>query len=101
MLSLREAAAVLGYTEHGLRKIVDRSRRKAKGVRIAGPTIRFFQTTASAPIKFRPEWLEEFVAAHTVNPVARAAPIEPPKPRKTEVQPLAGDLTDMSMHWSC
>jgi hypothetical protein len=55
MLSLREAAALLGYTEKGLRKIVAR-----RG-------IDFFQSKPWAPIKFRREWVESFVENHTTQ----------------------------------
>jgi len=68
LLSLREAAEALGYTIKGLRKIVDRSRARANGVRTRGPTIRFFQTSRGAPVKFRPEWIEEFVDQCTIDP---------------------------------
>lgn len=67
MLSLQEAAEKLGYTTKGLRKIVDRSRAKANGAETRGPTITFFQTTKGAPVKFRPEWIDEFIEAHTVE----------------------------------
>ncbi len=67
LLSLQEAADALGYTVKGLRKIVDRSRDKANGARTRGPTITFFQTTKGAPVKFKPEWIEEFVADHTFS----------------------------------
>ena len=61
LLSLREAAALLGYTEKGLRKIVAR-----KG-------IQSFQSAPWAPIKFKREWLDEFIDRHTKQkrPVAR------------------------------
>jgi hypothetical protein len=68
LLGIREAAEVLGYTEKGLRKIVDRSRAKAQGARTRGPTIRFFQTSKGAPVKFRPEWIEEFIDDYTIDP---------------------------------
>jgi hypothetical protein len=68
LLNLREAADALGYTVKGLRRIVERSRAKARGARIRGPTIKFFQAGEHSPIKFRGEWLEEFIAAHTVDP---------------------------------
>lgn len=68
LLSLPEAADALGYSVKGLRKIVDRSRAKANGVRTRGPTIRFFQTSKGAPVKFKREWLEEFIEEHTVHP---------------------------------
>ncbi|KKL20402.1 hypothetical protein LCGC14_2455810 [marine sediment metagenome] len=74
LLSLEEAATALGYTVKGLRKIVDRSRARAHGARTRGPTIKFFQTTRGAPIRFRPEWIEEFIVDHTVDPDEGMAP---------------------------
>ena len=68
LLDLKEAAAALGYTVKGLRKIVDRSRARAHGARTRGPTIKFFQTSRGAPVRFRPEWIEEFIDEHTVDP---------------------------------
>jgi hypothetical protein len=61
MLSLREASALLGYTESGLRKIVAR-----KG-------IESFQAKRWGPIKFKREWLDGFVDNHTKKrrPVSR------------------------------
>ena len=70
LLSLQEAADALGYTVKGLRKIVDRARAIAHGARTRGPTIRFFQTVKGAPVKFKFEWLEEFIEQHTVDPEA-------------------------------
>jgi len=52
----------------GLRKIVERSKAKAGGARVRGPTICFFQTTKGAPVKFKTEWIEEFIDKHTVDP---------------------------------
>ena len=77
LLTLQEAASILGYSVKGLRKIVDRSRAKASGARTRGPTIRFFQAVKGSPVKFRQEWLEEFIEQHTVNPSNGV-----PKPRK-------------------
>jgi hypothetical protein len=74
LISLEEAARLLGYTAKGFRKIVDRSRAKAAGHRTHGPTIRFFQATKGAPIKFKVEWIEAFVIEHTVNPQEKASP---------------------------
>ena len=60
MLSLREASRLLGYTEKGLRKIVAR-----KGIEC-------FQSKPWAPIKFKREWIDNFVESHTKQrPVAR------------------------------
>jgi hypothetical protein len=74
LLSIREAARMLGCTEKGLRKIVERSRAKANGARTRGPTIRFFQTCKGAPLKFKPEWLNEFIDAYTVDPTPQKPP---------------------------
>lgn len=68
LIGLREAARILGYTEKGLRKIVGRSRARAAGARTHGPTIKFFQTGKGGLVKFRPEWIDEFVDQHTVDP---------------------------------
>lgn len=68
LISLEKAALLLGYTPIGLRKIVNRSRDKATGKTTSGPTIRFFQTCKSAPIKFRIEWIEEFIDRYSVDP---------------------------------
>ena len=65
LLNLKEAADALGYTVKGLRKIVDRSRRRTLGARMRGPTLTFFQTTKGAAVKFKPEWIEEFIEEHT------------------------------------
>lgn len=67
LLSLQEAADKLGYTVKGLRKIVDRSRAKANGEETDGPTITFFQTTKGAPVKFKQEWIDQFIREHTVQ----------------------------------
>ncbi len=68
LLSLKEAADYLGYTVKGLRKIVDRSRENAFGKRTRGPIITFCQASNGSPIKFKQEWLDEFVERHTVIP---------------------------------
>lgn len=68
LIGLREAARMLGYTEKGLRKIVARSRARVAGARTHGPTIKFFQTAKGAAVRFRPEWIEEFINENTVDP---------------------------------
>ena len=78
---------MLGYTEKGLRKIVDRSRARARGVRTRGPTIRFFQTTRGAPVRFKEEWIEEFVDQHTVDPgKAASSPNGHKKKRRAAIE---------------
>jgi hypothetical protein len=81
--TLQEAAEALGYSVKGLRKIVDRSRARARGLRTRGPTIKFFQAGERSPIKFKSEWIEEFIAGNTVDPTPPAkktkAPSRPPQ----------------------
>jgi hypothetical protein len=67
MLHLPEAASYLGYTAHGLRKIVNRSRRSHNGQSVRGPTIEFFQSRPKSTILFRREWLEQFIEKHHVR----------------------------------
>jgi excisionase family DNA binding protein len=61
LLNLREAAKYLGYDAAGLRKIVSQKR------------IRFVQN-GRGPIKFRREWLDEFIKGNEGGPkdLARA-----------------------------
>jgi hypothetical protein len=61
MLTLKQAAEVLGITPHGLQKIVNRSRRKLKGGCVERPTIRFHQTGKYASIRFRRKWLDDYI----------------------------------------
>jgi hypothetical protein len=63
LLTLQQAAGKLGYTEKGLRKIVKRGE------------IRFMQAGPRSRIKFRPEWLDEFIDQKRPKP-------EPKKSRK-------------------
>jgi hypothetical protein len=69
LLSLQEAAEALGYSVKGLRKIIDRSRARSRGLRTRGPTIKFFQAGGHSPIKFKPQWIEDFINGHTVDPI--------------------------------
>ena len=69
MRTLKEAAPILGYTVKGLRKIVDRSRKKARGEKITGPVIGFFQACPHGPIKFTDDQLEDFVERYSIDPV--------------------------------
>lgn len=62
LLTLEEAAKLLGYSASGLRKIVNRT--KAGKV---GGTIQFFQL-GRGPIKFKREWIDDFIAANTTIP---------------------------------
>lgn len=76
MLSLNEAAAILGCSPSGLRKLVQRR------------AIRFFQLAKHSRIKFRREWLDEFIDAHSIAPGAPAKPMrqrrQKPRPYKSE-----------------
>ena len=71
LISLDTAATQLGYSVSGLRKLI---RKKA---------IQFFQISPHAAIKFRQEWLDEFVEAKTIKP---SRPL-PPKPKPKKVRP--------------
>lgn len=75
LISLSDAAQLLGYSTSGLRKLV---RRRA---------IRFFQLRPHSPIKFRREWLDEFVAAHCAEPGA-------PADVKKRQKPKAGSIVE-------
>jgi hypothetical protein len=68
MIGMAEAARLLGCSVDALRKIVHRSKRKAAGVRLAGPTIRFYQLGSHSTIKFRRAWIDEFIIENTVDP---------------------------------
>jgi hypothetical protein len=61
MLNLERAAAYLGCTVHGLRKVVTRTQQSREGKHIKGPTIEFFQQRKWSTILFRREWLDEYV----------------------------------------
>jgi hypothetical protein len=64
LLTLEDAAKLLGYTPSGLRKVVNRTREGR-----AGASIRFFQV-GQGPIRCRQEWLDEVIDANTVSPHA-------------------------------
>jgi hypothetical protein len=71
MLSLPEAAKLLGYTQKGLRNIVDRSKRALAGRRVDAPTIEFAQAGVRGAIRFRREWLDAFIAGHPPAPATK------------------------------
>lgn len=72
MMSLKDAAEYLGYPgDDALRQIVDRSKAKARGVATKGATIKFFQPSKGSPIRFKREWLDDFIAEHAVEPADR------------------------------
>lgn len=68
MLNLKEAAEYLGFTPGRLYEIVARSRRSHAGQVTQGPTVRFFQDKKKGSIRFKREWLDEFVRAHQISP---------------------------------
>jgi len=47
---------------------IHRSKRRAAGVPVKGPTIQFFQPGPRAAIRLRQEWLIDFIKRYTVNP---------------------------------
>ena len=66
LIPISEAAALLGYSVSGLRKLVRRRE------------IQYFQARPHSPIKFKMEWLSDFVAAGSVQPgEAIEAPARP------------------------
>jgi hypothetical protein len=80
-LRLREAAEQIGYSERGLRQIVERSRQKNLGYAVDGPTIKFMQAGKNSTILFKQEWLDEFIDLHTVDP-SKAVPFRAPIRKK-------------------
>jgi hypothetical protein len=77
LITLSEAAKRLGYSAWGLRKIVTRSkRREAAGL---PPLIKSFQLARRGPIKFRHEWLDEFIEA---NSTVAVPPSQPPPAKR-------------------
>jgi hypothetical protein len=88
MLNLREAAAYLGYSADGLRKIIQRTKRRQAGVHVAGPTIEFSQAGKKGSLRFRRKWLDDFIEK---NRDGRDIPLLPePKPRKGPGRPAKG-----------
>ncbi|MBI3465036.1 MAG: hypothetical protein HY000_18570 [Planctomycetes bacterium] len=68
VLTLNEAAQKLNISPWTLREIVERSRDALQSKRPRGPTIQFAQSSRTAPIMFRPEWLQDFIERHTFDP---------------------------------
>jgi excisionase family DNA binding protein len=88
MLSLKEAAAMLGCTESGLRKLVAKNE------------IRYFQHGHGGRIRFKAEWIDDFVEKFSSAP--NSAPSEyVPKKRKTKTErdsTAEGD-DDLGFNW--
>jgi hypothetical protein len=72
LIGIEEAAQILGYSVSGVRKIINRSRRRLRGEPVAGPTIRLFQAGPKGPIKSKRQWIDDFIRANTSDPSAVA-----------------------------
>ena len=68
LLSVKQGAMRLGYSLSGMRKLIEKSKRRLQGYPVKGPTIRFFQPNLGDEIKFRSEWLEDYINACTHEP---------------------------------
>jgi hypothetical protein len=68
LLSVKQGATRLGYSPSGMRKLIERSKTRLQGYPVKGPTIRFFQPSPGDEIKFRMEWLQDFIDACTHDP---------------------------------
>ena len=75
LLTLKQAAELLGYSTHGLRKLAKRG------------AIPYFQASKGAPLKFKPEWLNEFIGKGT-KPGPAAKP--EPRPKSVAAAPVMG-----------
>ncbi|MEN6450509.1 MAG: hypothetical protein ABFC96_08465 [Thermoguttaceae bacterium] len=89
LLSLDEAAVYLGCRPKTLRKIIDRSRLRLKGIPVNGPTIQFFQSRARGAILFRQSWLDAYIEAGTHRPEAAPMRTKVAKPRTQRAMPAA------------
>jgi excisionase family DNA binding protein len=80
LISLSEAAELLGYSVSGLRKLVRRRE------------IQYFQAGPHSPLKFRREWLDEFISAGSVAPGESGEPSPPKKRSKPQraIEPRSG-----------
>ena len=66
LLTLQQAADVLGYSAPGLRKIVARTKAGQPGIK--------FSQIGNGPIKFKREWLDEFTVGNMTAQQPRAKP---------------------------
>lgn len=82
LMSFEDALDYLKMSDRSLRDIVQRSKEKLKDKCVAGPTICFFQIHAKGAIKFRREWLDDFIRRYTHNPHAVAR--RPPEVRRSK-----------------
>lgn len=74
LLTLAQAAELLGLKASGLRKFVARTRRGTPG-----PQIQFFQI-GEGPIKFMREWIERFIEENSTKP----GQVQQPKPQRRQ-----------------
>ena len=80
MVDLNQAAAILGYKPAGLRKIVAATKSGKPG-----PTIQFAQN-GKGPIRFRRQWLDDFITGNIVK-----RPVTPrPKSKKPPAESKHG-----------
>lgn len=77
LLGLNDAARILGYKAAGLRKIVKRGE------------IQFVQN-GSGPIKFRREWLDDFIEGNARREVANRSPAQKRTPPPIQIEPQFG-----------
>ena len=89
MMSLADAAANLGYHPSTLRKIVNRTKQGERG-----PQIQFFQV-GSGRIKFKQEWLDDFVLANSVEP----GQVVPAKKQRRDRRTAIGDPIEINYQW--
>ena len=86
LLTLAEAADLLGMKASGLRKIVARTKRGTPG-----PQIQFFQI-GEGPIKFRREWIERFIEENSTKPgQVRSQPQRRPQSTLTAYEEMMRD----------
>jgi hypothetical protein len=71
MESLNNVAKKLGMTVSGLRKLV------AKG------EICYFQNGKRGRVKFKSEWVEDYISRHTHSPIDSSNSVSPSRKKKT------------------
>lgn len=91
LVDLKEAAAQLGYEPSGLYEIVKRTKAGKTGAQI-----QFFQI-GTGPIKFKQEWLDEFVRANSIEP-GQIVPAKKPK-KRLQGSTRTNQVT-IEPHWS-
>ncbi|MBX3427597.1 MAG: hypothetical protein KF688_18095 [Pirellulales bacterium] len=69
LLTLDQAADILGYSASGLRKIITQTKAGKPGIQ--------FSQIGNGPIKFKREWLDEFAVANSTMPRQPRPRVEP------------------------